>query len=636
MTSGPGPHPLFCVNPEGDSAFPCPACGKELQAGDVVCTGCRGSGTGLKSSGRLESAVEAADEPTLMADSSDTPTAFVPRASFGPSPVIGDGSPPRRFGDYELIEEIARGGMGVVYRARQISLNRIVALKLILAGEFASKDFVRRFQTEAEAAAALDHPNIVPIYEIGQDGGQHYFSMRLIEGASLATRLRTGPMAAAQAVRLMIRLARAVQYAHGRGILHRDLKPANVLLDQSGNPWLTDFGLAKLLKSDGALTLTNAVLGTPAYMAPEQAGGGARRVTASVDVYAMGAILYETLAGRTPFAGDSTMEVLRQVLEVEPEPLFVHLPTADRDLNIICLKCLEKTPDRRYRTAEALAAELERWERGEPIQARAVGLSERTWKWVRRNRNVSVLTTIALVMLLALAWQSRRVWNSEAHAAEAAAERRAAVRQAYDLVAALQQAMMDARVAEQAAAKYKETSRDGAAIGTPEVATELKRLMDEQEKLARKVTEAADQLASMLALVQRQAEPMTPDSNPMSNQIVGFAPPPEGPVSTVIPAPSPPAAAADQRAAMLAQLERRTQSFTPGSEPITKGKPAVSTAVESPVSTVIPAPSPPAAAPTVRVVPPDERFIRGENLVQSALNQLRKLEAADSSRPGDR
>jgi len=353
------------------------------------------------------------------------------------------------FGDYELIEEIARGGMGIVYKARQISLNRPVALKLISAGTLATEDLVKRFKAEAEAAACLSHPNIVPIYEIGEHQGQHYFSMELIEGPNLRQALdgrrggshqssvisdqsKGGPgslnrdhwpliadnWSLITSVKLLSTLARAVHYAHQRGVLHRDLKPGNILLDAQGEPHLTDFGLAKLVQKESTLTHTHAVLGTPAYMAPEQARGDTKEVTTAADVYGLGAVLYETLTGSPPFGGGTSLETIRQVLEQEPRRPSIFNPGVDRDLETICLKCLSKEPERRFASAEALADDLERWLRHEPIQARPSTTFERVRKWVRRRPAIAALTTgLAMAFVIGLAgvtWQWRRAqseWN---------------------------------------------------------------------------------------------------------------------------------------------------------------------------------------------------------------------------------
>jgi len=282
----------------------------------------------------------------------------------------------RYFGDYELQEEIARGGMGVVYRARQVSLNRLVALKMILQGELAGEADVRRFRHEAEAAANLDHPQIVPIYEVGEHAGRQYFSMKLIEQGPRPTGLR-------DVAATVAKVARAVHHAHQRGILHRDLKPNNLLIDQRGEPHVADFGLAKKVGVDDA-TRTGAIVGTPAYMAPEQARAE-KSLTTAVDVWSLGAILYEWLTGRPPFRGADPLATLMKLASEEPESPRALNPAIDRDLETICLKCLEKDPARRLASAEMLSQELERWLRGEPIESRPVGSLSRALRWCRRH-----------------------------------------------------------------------------------------------------------------------------------------------------------------------------------------------------------------------------------------------------------
>ena len=343
---------------------------------------------GLCANCLLKLALEPPAEATLVAD--ELPSGSPASIRF------------RYFGDYEVVEEIARGGMGVVYKARQVSLNRIVALKMILAGDFSSPAMVERFQTEAEAAARLEHPNIVPIFEIGAHEGLHYFSMGFVEGGSLTQAMAREKFSPRRATELMVKVARAVHHSHQRGILHRDLKPGNILLDAKGEPHVADFGLAKILEHDSAQTQSAAVMGTPSYMAPEQAAGHTKQLSTAADVYSLGAVLYELLTGRAPFRGPTLAEVMRQVMEVEPGRPRLLNPAVDRDLETICLKCLEKDPQRRYGSAEALAEDLERWLAGEPIVARSIGALERTIKWARRRPAAAALAATSCVMLAAL------------------------------------------------------------------------------------------------------------------------------------------------------------------------------------------------------------------------------------------
>lgn len=319
---------------------------------------------------------------------------------FLDSPVCGDGK--LALVDYDILEQIGRGGMGVVYRARQRSLNRMVALKMIRVGEPASPAALARFRREAEAAAKLDHPNIVPIYEIGEHEANPFLVMRLVEGTNLAREIDHGKWRVADSKRtstLVAAVARAVHYAHERGVLHRDLKPSNILLDQDGNPHLTDFGVAKLLDQEIALTQTAELLGTPSYMAPEQAAG--KSLSRSADIYSLGAILYELLTGRRPFEGERPMEILRQVIEQEPAHPSLINPSVDGDLATICLKCLDKDPARRYPSALELAQDLERWRRGEPILARPAGWMLRLRRWTLRNPALATLI-VGLVTGMAL------------------------------------------------------------------------------------------------------------------------------------------------------------------------------------------------------------------------------------------
>lgn len=340
-------------------------------------------------------------------------------------PDLPRGARVHYFGDYQLRRVLGRGGMGVVYEARQLSLNRPVALKMLRAGDLADADELRRFQVEAEAVAALDDPHVVPVYEVGEHDGRRYLSMKLVPGGSLADRLADYAADPTAAARLMATVARAVHHAHQRGILHRDLKPANVLIDEEGRPHVTDFGLAKRVEAGDDLTLSGAVIGTPGYMAPEQASGRRAAITTAADVYGLGAILYALLTGRAPFAGDSVLSTLEQVRDRPPEPPSRYNRRVGRDLETICLRCLQKNPRRRYDSAAAVADDLERYLRGEPILARRIGPIERAAKWARRRPAIaSLFVLVALVAALGvvgIAWQWR---EAEAARIEVAAKAR--------------------------------------------------------------------------------------------------------------------------------------------------------------------------------------------------------------------
>src|SRR5947209_680274 len=384
----------------------CPRCGAEI-APDAPEGGCPGclleSGLNLLADASVagvgSSAVASAkaDDPSRVDKAARAATRNERLAK-----MLGE------LGDYELLEEVGRGGQGVVFRARQKSLNRTVALKVISLGQWASQAHLKRFRREAEAAASLDHPSIVPIYEVGERDGSCYFSMKFIEGGQLDEVVRREPMSIRRAVGLIAKLARTVHYAHEHGILHRDIKPGNILLDGKGEPHLTDFGLARLVETESTVTRTLEVLGTPSYMAPEQAAGNNTKLTGATDVYGLGAVLYQLLTGHPPYAGGTTYETIKLLLETEPRPPRLWNRKIDRDLSTICLKCLEKDPTRRYDSALALAEDLEHWLKHEPIRAHRTGIFTRGRKWARRHQSTAALITLLIILALGL---GVTVWN---------------------------------------------------------------------------------------------------------------------------------------------------------------------------------------------------------------------------------
>jgi tetratricopeptide (TPR) repeat protein/tRNA A-37 threonylcarbamoyl transferase component Bud32 len=337
----------------------------------------------------------------------------------------------RYIGDYELLTVLGQGGMGVVYKARQISLNRNVALKMIRNSEFASEDQIRRFQNEAEAVALFDHPAIVPIYEVGLHGDQRYFSMKLIEGEGLDKRLKSAPLKPRIAAQLVAEVAEAIHHAHQRGLLHRDLKPANILIDAEGHPHVTDFGLSKRTGQESGLTMSGEIMGTPSYMAPEQALGRNSQVTTASDVYGLGGILYAAITGRDPFRGDSVLETLHQVRVSAPDKPSSINKKLPRDLEIICLKCLEKDQNRRYASAQEVADDLHRWLNGEPIVARPVNAAARSWMWCKRRPALAALAAALAVAILGgiigvvWQWRSAVFQRNEAVVARDAAQKNA-------------------------------------------------------------------------------------------------------------------------------------------------------------------------------------------------------------------
>jgi eukaryotic-like serine/threonine-protein kinase len=393
------------MQPETLSTKVCAVCGGPLPEGTPrgICPNCAFEGALRLQS--QDSEVAQGAEPGVDAEP------WQP-AKFASDPAT------RSFGDYELIELIAQGGMGVVYKARQKSLNRMVALKTVLFGPLASPDFVKRFQAEAVAAASLQHPNIVAIHDVGIHGGQHFFVMDYVDGPSLAQVAGRQPLPPRRAAGYLKTIAEAIHYAHEHGILHRDLKPSNVLIDSQDQPRVTDFGLAKSLcdaqlsASSSQLTLSWEVLGSPSYIPPEQALGKRGKVSRQSDVYALGATLYHLVTGRPPFQGETVTEVLQQVLNTEPLAPRLLQPSLPRDLETICLKCLEKEIPRRYQSAQELADDLGRFLEDKPIRARPVGALGKAGKWCRRRPALAAMgTALALtgaVGLTGVIWQSRR------------------------------------------------------------------------------------------------------------------------------------------------------------------------------------------------------------------------------------
>ncbi|HVA49588.1 MAG TPA: serine/threonine-protein kinase [Pirellulales bacterium] len=342
----------------------------------------------------LWAAVRVAEGVAIGLSESSGPTAdWLPEATLVP------GDLPRRFGDFELLEELGRGGMGVVYKARQVSLGRTVAVKMILRGELASPAEVARFRSEAAAAARLEHPHIVPVYEVGDCDGQPYFVMKYIEGTTLARRLAEGPTTAREAAALLLTVCQAIEFAHQNGVLHRDLKPSNILIDGEGRSHVSDFGLAKQVTGNHELTRSGAVLGTPSYMAPEQAAGNRGQLGPASDVYSLGTVLYQMLTGRPPFQAATPVDTVLLVLEQDPLPPRLLNPKADRDLEMIALKCLQKPPLLRYPTAQALADDLAAYLHDEPISARTGRFTQVVARWFRETHHATVLENWGLLWM---------------------------------------------------------------------------------------------------------------------------------------------------------------------------------------------------------------------------------------------
>src|SRR5437868_10110476 len=372
-----------------NQSFTCPQCGSASRVARSLCLSCLLS-AGVGANGRTDdppAGVTAEVEPTSKAETLDD--------------VLGEldvCDADWRVGNYQILEEIGRGGMGVIYRARQRHSRRIVALKRILSYHADSQETLARFRREAQAAASLDHPNILPIYEVSEcDDGLPFFSMKFAGGGSLldaAPALRSEPR---RAVALMAKVVRGVQYAHAQGILHRDLKPGNILLDGRGEPLVSDFGLAKCLEPTSNLTRTLTAFGAPDYAAPEQvnpAGAGSGKLGPASDVYSLGAILFDLLTGRPPFLGEHALKVIEQASEKPAPKLRTLVPGLDRDLETICAKCLERQPGARYRSAGALAEDLERWLEGQPIAARPLSPPALVWRWTGRNSAVAGIAAL--------------------------------------------------------------------------------------------------------------------------------------------------------------------------------------------------------------------------------------------------
>jgi tetratricopeptide (TPR) repeat protein len=391
----------------------------------------------------------------------------------------GPGAPPPSLAGYEVLQEVGRGGMGVVYQARHTALKRLVAIKMILVGPHAGAADLARFRAEAEAVARLKHPNIVEIHDIGEAAGRPYFSLEWVEGGSLEKKLAGTPLPPRDAAELLEALARAAHYAHERGIVHRDLKPANVLLTADGRPKITDFGLAKQLEGDAGKTQSGSVLGTPSYMAPEQAAGDVKTIDARTDVYALGATLYELLTGRPPFKGTSLLDTLEQVRFAEPVPPSRLQMKVPRDLETVCLKCLRKEPPKRYESALALAEDLRRYLNHEPIRARPVGPFERGWRWCRRNPALAGLSAALLLILVGGLVGLTALW-------------RHAEGQRHEAVEARERAQ---EMATQAHDQKK-------------LAQEQARLARAQAEKARRETNKADWTAQMLTEMFQAADPL--------------------------------------------------------------------------------------------------------------------------------
>ena len=414
------------------------------------------------------------------------------------------------FGQYEILSEIARGGMGIVYRARQRNLNRVVALKMILSGAIAAPEDVKRFYIEAEAAASLEHPSIVPIYEIGEHEGQHFFSMAMVDGKSLADRVKSGPLSPQEAAEIMAKVAEAIDYAHGKGVIHRDIKPANILIDPNGEPKITDFGLARIDEVESNLTRTGLILGTPSFMPPEQASGKVRDIGPHSDVYSIGSTLYCLLTGEAPFQGLSPLDTLNKVMNDPPKELRSYGFGIPKDLQTICMKCLEKKPEHRYPSANLLARDLDNFLNNDPITARPPNRLVQFRYWLKKNPRIvrTALSIFVLLTILLVLSVSRFWWHSESQRIQAEAAKQEAVN-------AMRKAEMARAVSERSSESGEKAMKE--ALDQREIAEALRKEAEKQGALSRTESmELRKKIAELEATLGADKNPDSKETVPKS------------------------------------------------------------------------------------------------------------------------